>query len=316
MDTVNAVMKNRVSRRKFMAGVGAGVGATAAVALAAGCGNNGGNPPASPVTPAPTTFTDLDILNFALSLEYLGAEYYLNALTGTGVGSADAGASPGTVTGAAQVPGLTGLTATVAIDFAQDELSHIRTLRAAITAAGGTPVSRPAIDFNMGFTAIATAAKINGGTFNAFANLNNFLLGAFSFEDVDVTAYTGAAPLITAAGVLDAAAGIQAVEAYHAGTIRTLIVAADAISSATGGGGGILATANQISTVRATLGGGGETTLSSTGVVAATSANAIGYARTPDQVLHIVYGTGGGAGVSSGGFFPMGITGTIKTTGS
>ena len=84
-----------------------------------------------------------------------------------------------------------------------------------------------------------------------------------------------------------------------------------------------------MSTLRATLGGGNETTLTvpsgttsatsivtPSGIVASTSGNAIAYSRTTDQVLHIVYGTGNGAGVKSGGFFPSGLNGNISVTQS
>ena len=55
--------------------------------------------------------------------------------------------------------------------------------------------------------------------------------------------------------------------------------------------------------------------LSQTSIVAA-NGNAIAYARNTSQVLHIVYGTGGGAGVNKGGFFPNGMNGVITTTAS
>ena len=299
-----------LSRRGFLAGSGT----LAAATILAGCSSSSG--PAAvttPTNPAPAaaTLTDADYFNFALNFEYFGAEYYLRATTGSGLSSTDAGAGAGTVNGGTQVSFVTPAISNYANMFAQDELNHVRLLRSAIFNANVTPVSRPAIDYVAGFNAISAAAGL-GPTFNPFDNENDFILGAFSFEDIDVTAYTGAAPLLTSAANLNSAAGVQAVEAYHAGAIRTIIA-----GSAVGAGASqtMLASAAAIQMVRSSLGGGNETTLSPTTVVNANPANAIGYARTTDQVLHIVYGMAG-AGVASGGFFPNGINGNISVTTS
>ena len=90
--------------------------------------------------------------------------------------------------------------------------------------------------------------------------------------------------------------------------------------------------AQQISKLRATLGGGKETTLTplppyaipfvptaympASTIVAADPTNSLRYARTTDQVLHIVYAAAPGAGVKGGGFFPNGMNGNISVTNS
>jgi hypothetical protein len=309
----------RINRRKFLAGVGA---AGAATALAGCAGGTAYVPPAS------TSFTDTDILNFALNLEYLEAEFYLRAATGAGLATSDIGTNPGTVTGGAQISGLTTAQQNILNEIAYDEQAHVRFLRSAL---GSAAVARPTIDLTNSFNALASAAGI-GSTFNPFTNFNTFLVGAFIFEDVGVTAYSGAAPLISTAGIaagyLTAAAGILAVEAYHAAYVRTVLTAGAIAQGTTAFP--YLTYANQVATLRATLGGANETMLTvptGTGpftttiptpssIVASTSANAIAYARTTDQVLHIVYGTGGSAGVKSGGFFPSGLNGNITVTAS
>jgi hypothetical protein len=290
--------------------------------MLAGCSNNSSNISTS------TTYTDADILNFALNLEYLEAEFYLHAATGSGLSSADAGASPGTVTGGSQVTGLNSAQQNILNEIAYDEQEHVRFLRSAL---GSAAVARPAIDIVNSFNTLASAAGI-GSAFNPYANFDAFVVGAFIFEDVGVTAYAGAAPLISTAGItagyLAAAAGIMAVEAYHAAYVRTYLTAQNIANS----GYLYLGYANKVSALRATLGGGNETTLtvptgtvpltattiaSPSSIVAATSANAIAFARNTDQVLHIVYGTAGsGAGVKSGGFFPSGLNGNITVTQS
>jgi Ferritin-like domain/TAT (twin-arginine translocation) pathway signal sequence len=332
VDKLSELANRSVNRRNFLAGIGA-VGAASALA---GCGSN--NAQITP-TPVATGITDIDILNFALNLEYLEAEFYLRAATGSGLATADIGTNPGAVTGGTQIAGLTTAQQNILNEIAYDEQAHVRALRATITGAGGTPVVRPAIDLTNSFNALASAAGI-ASTFNPFADFNHFLVGAFVFEDVGVTAYSGAAPLISNAGItagyLAAAAGILAVEAYHAAYVRTTLTAGAIAQGITAYP--YLTYANQVSALRATLGGGNETTLTVptgtapftttiptiSGIVASTTANAIAFARTTDQVLHIVYGslsntagaTASAAGVAKGAFFPAGLNGNITVTAS
>ncbi len=329
---VTKLTQKALSRRGFLAGAGAVTAATMT-----GCSNDATFTPTQVTTPTPAvTITDSDVLNFALNLEYLEASYYLYAATGSGLLSADS-LSGGAVTvkNNPKVPFVSTLYQQIAAELAQTELQHVRALQAAIKAVGGTPVAAPPIDLLNSFNAVAKLAGIAGGVFDPFANDLAFIVGSLVFEDVGVTAYTGAANLFSAAaatnGVLSAAAGIQAAEAYHAGSLRTLL-AGNATAT------GVYTSLNNfnlITAVRASVGGGNETPVlsgSSTGaataqvattpaaytgpssIVAADSTNALGYARTTDQVLHIVYGTGGAAGVSSGGFFPSGLNGLVKTT--
>ena len=314
MQKKNESQNAGLSRRNFLAGAGASAGA----AVLVGCSSSGSSSTPTPVTPVPTpAYTDVDILNFALNLEYLEAEFYLHAATGKGLSTADAGTGAGTTivpAGIGPVNFPSPILQQYAAEIAQDELNHVRFLRTAITAAGATPVSRPNLDLTF-FGPLAVAAGIFTSTqpaFNPFANSNAFLLGAFVFEDVGVTAYSGAAPLLSDKNILSAAAGIQAVEAYHAAEIRTLLVGLASINSDQT----YVGYANKVSALRGTLGGGNETTLSTTSIVAADSTNAIAFARTTDQVLHIVYGAAGGTGLAKGGFFPNGLNGNITATAS
>jgi len=290
---VDQIIQKFLSRRKFLVGAG-----SAATLTAVGCSKTF-QPQTSPTSSTPT-LTDVDYLNFALNLEYLEASYYLIAATGSGLSAADSGSGAGTVTGGIQVPFTSSIQQEYAYEIAQDELNHVRFLRSAL---GTAAVPAPAIDLVNSFNAAASAAGI-GSSFNPFGSFDAFLVGAFVFEDVGVTAYHGAAGLLTSTTNLGAAAGIMAVEAYHAAEIRTLILQA---------GSTYVGYANQISALRATLGGGNETSLSATTVVACDSTNAIAYARTPYQVAAIVYANDDG-NVTSGGFFPSGLNGNINST--
>jgi hypothetical protein len=306
MMTLDERVESLLSRRRFLAGATA-TGAGALVLATAGCG--GSSTPATttttttpPTTTTPSTPSEADVLNFALNLEYLEAEFYLRAATGAGLTAADAGPTAGAVTGGSMVAFTTPATQQYANEIANHELAHVRFLRKAL---GSSAVDRPAIDLTNSFNAAASAAGI-GSSFNPFSSETNFLLGAFLFEDVGVTAYHGAAGYLTTKANLAAAAGIYAVEAYHAAIVRTLITEI---------GGSAVTIANQISALRATAGGGNETAVGATAVVAADS-NSIAYERTTDQVLHIVYLSAAAGVVSKGGFYPNGLNGNIKASAS
>ena len=312
---LNDLIDKALSRRKFMAGAGT----TAAAAFVVGCNNSSPAPTPTPTpTSTPLSIPDNDILNFALNLEYLEAEFYLYAATGSGLSSTDALSGAGTTTlpaNFAAVPWGTTAAGMMAQQFAnelaQTELDHVQYLQKAITKNSGTPVPRPSIDLSF-FATLATAAGITTPSpFNPFVSANAFLIGGFTFEDVGVTAYTGAAPLLASNTILSGAAGIQATESYHASAIRTMLVGGAAAANDQT----YVNIANQVSTLRATLGGGKETMLTPTSIVAA-DGNAIAFGRTTDQVLHIVYGAAGGAGLAKGGFFPNGLNGNIKVTAS
>jgi hypothetical protein len=340
VEKLKDVIGNSFSRRKFLAGVGAGAGAVAALNLA-GCGS-GSTTPTSTTTP-PSTYTDADILNFALNLEYLEAQFYLYAATGSGLqasdttaGSASTYQTVGTVTvgDAAAVPGLTPAQQDILNEIAYEEQEHVRFLRSAL---GSAAVPMPDIDLSffgpLAVAATITTAATGSGSFNPFSSFDYFLVGGFIFEDVGVTAYSGAAPLISSAGVaagyLTAAAGIMAVEAYHAGYIRTSLTGR-AIAAGSASAYPYLGAANLVEDLRATL-TVGDTALPSTSgsvetlltlptslttpssIVAASASDAVGFARTVNQVLHIVYGSAM-VGVKNGGFFPSGVNSIFATT--
>lgn len=341
MANLSTLINSGVSRRKFLSGVGASAGAVAALGVA-GCGGGSSSTPTSPSAPS-AAVTDADILNFALNLEYLEASYYLYAATGSGLDASDTTAgSASTNTGvgtvipgdAAAVPGLTAAQQQILNEIAYEEQAHVRFLRSAL---GPAAVPMPDIDLSffgpLAVAAMITTAATGTGSFNPFSSFDYFLVGAFIFEDVGVTAYSGAAPLISAAGVaagyLTAAAGILAVEAYHAGYVRTSLTGR-AIAAGSASAYPYLGAANLVEDLRATLTVGDSAAPSTTGsvetlltlptslttpssIVAASAANAVGFSRTVNQVLHVVYGSST-VGASGGGFFPKGINSPLATT--
>ena len=292
-------------RRFFRSAGGLGVGLLGGSILGA-CGGSG--TPAVAVTTAGPT--DPEILNFALNLEYLEATFYQYAVFGTGLPSAMTTGigTPGTVVPGQKVAFSDPMVAAYAKEIAQDELEHVTFLRAAL---GSSAVAMPALDVgfanpNGAFSLAAQAAKLVpvGTAFNPYDSDEHFLLGAFIFEDVGVTAYKGAAALISNKTYLDAAAGILAVEAYHAGLIRTVLYSK-----------GLQTDAGAISDARDSLDNsidddqgiaGVDSTISN---IVPVDANGLAFGRSYDDVLNIVYLNK--AAVTQGGFFPSGVNGTL-----
>jgi len=281
-------MARTIDRRRALAGA-------AGAALLSSLGRSG---------VASAQGNDDAIFKFVLNLEYLEAEYYLRGTTGEGIGAADLGANPGDVTGGSLVPFATDAVRQFAEELAANELAHVRYYRSELGDDAG---DRPTIDLAGGFAAVGEAAGF-GQNFNPFTDELNFLLGGMLFEDVGVTGYKGATPLIQDKSRQEDIAGVLAVEAYHMGMARSHLFAAGPTAQQA---------ANAITAARATL--NGDPSIEQ-GIVVDGHANfvpsddrGIVFSRTPQQVLQIVFLTPE-TGISQGGFFPDGINGDITST--
>ncbi|MBB4152455.1 hypothetical protein GGQ80_000331 [Sphingomonas jinjuensis] len=336
LEIFDAIAERRNERRRFLRFAGGAAAGVGGLALLSACNDDNDPTPSPTPTPTPTPSStsaqlDIDVLNFALNLEYLEAQFYswaafgvgLNPSLTTGVGTT------GTVTGGAQVNFSDNVVRQYAREIAQDEAAHVIFLRSALgSAAVAMPNLNISGDANGAFTAAARAAGVVGstGTFNPYASDENFLLGAFIFEDVGVTAYKGAITSITNKTYIEAAAGIHAAEGYHAGLIRTILYAKGLQTPS------LRTAAGQISDARDSLDGSSDldqgitlpngtltTTALATNVtvqasnLVPTDSSGIVFSRTPAQVLNVVY-LSAGTGRTSGGFFPNGINGNIRTT--
>lgn len=307
---------------------------------------------------ATASYSDADILNFALNLEYLEANFYYLAAFGTTIDKPNAASvaaggpsagipitgsvgTAGTVSGGSMVPFATIAVGSYATETAIEEGKHVLFLQSAL---GSSAVAQPAINLGTSWQTLAAAANTltPAGAippnFSPYMSDATFLIGAYVFEDVGVTAYHGAASLLTSSGNLTAAAGILAVEAYHAGLVRTTINALDPT-----GAMGLVGYTTSISNLRNALSQAGllgampgatsfdanpddyglatfttptplgtAGTATSTRIVDADPTDAIAFGRNTTQVLNIVTGGGAVMGTTAvspakGVFFPNGL---------
>ena len=129
---------------------------------------------------------DVDIANFALSLEYLEADFYARAL--------DAGVLSGDALG-------------VVTNLADHEAQHVKAITDLLNSAGATPVAKPTFTYPA----------------DAFSSQASILDLAATFEPVGVGAYLGAAPLISSPDILAAAGSIAGVEGEHVVAVNWLL---------------------------------------------------------------------------------------------
>jgi plastocyanin len=266
------------NRRSFLKKVGF---ATAAIGTAAIVGSS---------TVEAQTTNEVDILNFALNLEYLEAEFYTYAITGKSITSFGIGidgkatganpASGGTTTGGSQVKFTNNdvLSHDVAAEIGSDERAHVVLLRSALGAAA---VAKPNINLN--------ALGIG------FGNQTDFLKVARILEDIGVTAYSGAAGMLKTPGIITTAARLLAAEAEHVGSVRTQVAILKIASSALDGADLIPPPSGK-----------------PTQVLSINLSNGLPATRTAGQVLYLAFGMK--AGVNQGGFFPNGLNGAITTS--
>lgn len=267
-DNAAGLTQSAINRRGFMKGAGfAGLGLAGAAVLGSKLAFN------DQKVEAASGISDEDILNFALNLEYLEAEFYCMSTFGATLiqlGILTTADQTGPTTGGHVVPGFAKLAqAFLATAIRTDELHHVITLRNALGAAA---VKKPAINLDaLGY---------------GFANADEWLKLSRQFEDVGLSAYLGAVPLITNTAWLASAAAIMATEAQHSGSLRAVCIM-NGVSSPAVDSIDVPPTTNMPYDVN--------------------SQNGLSIPRTTAQVLNIVYA----GGKCSGGFYPSGMNGGI-----
>jgi rubrerythrin len=180
------------SRKRFLRGLGGG-GVAAAGLLIAACGKSKKSSGAAPTTAASASNVprsvkgDIEIVNYALTLEYLEAQFYSDVID----------------SGLVKDPKV----ASLAKKFGQTEQYHVEALTAAVKKLGGTPAAKPAASFQ---------SVLDGG-------LKKVLETAATVENLGAAAYLGQAGRIHNKEILAAALSIHSVEARHAAALNELV---------------------------------------------------------------------------------------------
>ncbi len=280
---IQEVVDASPNRRKFLKKIGYASAAVGAMSLA-------GASSAEAQTSSPTA-TEIAVLNFALNLEYLEAEFYTYGQYGSGIealGIQTSGVSSGNnpsaggiTTGGKKVSfgNELAFSGPITSEIGVDERAHVVLLRGFL---GSLAIAKPNINLN--------ALGIG------FGNENEYLTLARIFEDIGVSAYGGAAFLLTTPIVIQTAARILATEAQHVGTLHTQIARLNIASP---------------------MLDGADLVPPPTGpqyqYLSINPSNGLPALRSVTQVLNLAYG---GTGLTKGAFFPDGINGEFAGTAS
>jgi len=148
----------------------------------------------------------VDVLNFALSLEYLEYHFYNHCIVGKTAGSSVTDVTFNFPNTASQA----------AITTIRDhEKAHVDLLVGALGSSARAPIAYADTDFRAG-----------GAFASVYSDYNTFLAVAQGFEDTGVRAYKGQAGALLGSPVLQTALQIHSVEARHASHIRQMRTAA------------------------------------------------------------------------------------------
>lgn len=263
------------NRRSFIKKIGIATAAVGALTVAE-----------TPSAQAQTN-TEVMILNFALNLEYLEAEFYTYGQFGYGIehfgigtSGAAVGSNPitgGTTAGGSKVTFSNDLVFTKEIlaQVGSDERAHVKLLRSFL---GSAAIAKPNLNLDaLGF---------------GFGNQADYLKLARIFEDIGVSAYAGAAGLLMTPLVITTAARILAAEAEHVATIRTQIARLNVPTFALDGADLIPPPSGP-----------------QTQYLSINTSNGLPAVRTAGEVLYLAFGMK--ANAMQGGFFPTGVNGAI-----
>jgi hypothetical protein len=185
---VERLVRDDVDRKRFLKAVGGAGAASFGAFVLAACGSGKSSSTASTAVTATTaqnssSKSDVAILNYALTLEYLESQFYENVIA-AGLFNGKVGA--------------------LLKSFGAQENEHVLTLKGTVSKLGGTPVTKPQAKFPI-------------------ENANQVAQLAYTVENLGASAYLGQAGNIQSPEVLAAALSIHSVEARHASTLGTLV---------------------------------------------------------------------------------------------